>query len=77
MKKFSPNDLLLYVLNELDDQQRQELEQLLPHEPNLKIQIDELMLALQDINEFELNPNPKSLDVILNRLHEVDHVQIL
>ena len=78
MHNFTPNDLLLYVLNELDDQKVQYLEKRLPHEPEMQREIQELKSSLDGFYSMELNPNPKSLKVILDQLQEVEQgVQIV
>lgn len=78
MHNFTPNDLLLYVLNELDESKVERLEKRLPFEIEMQKEIAELRQSLQDLHSLELNPNPKSLKVILNQLQEADQpIQIV
>lgn len=73
MHNFTSDDLLLYVLNELDEVQLERLQKRLPFEPAMRKEIADLKLALQDLHTVELNPNPKSIKIVLEQLQEADH----
>lgn len=68
MQKFTPNDLLLYVLNEVDDQSRANIDKLLSTNDLAKKEVENLLISLQEIDTFQLEPNPKSIDIVLDEL---------
>jgi hypothetical protein len=68
MQKFTPNDLLLYVLNEVDDHTRASIDNLLLTNDLAKKEVENLRISLQEIDSFQLEPNPKSMDIVLDEL---------
>jgi hypothetical protein len=77
MHNFTSTDLLLYVLNELDEPLSKRIETHIAHHPALQKEVEDLRLSLSDLNSLTLEPNPKSIKVVLNQLHETDAIQIV
>ena len=77
MQKFTSDDLFLYTLNELDNSTRNSIEKAMLTNPQIKKEIEEFQISLQDISNFNLEPNPKSMDYILNELNQNSKIQIV
>jgi len=77
MQKFTPNDLLLYVLNELDQDTHQAIHQAKLDNPILSKEIEELQSVIQDISNYNLAPHPKSMEIVLQRLNIGQNIEIL
>jgi hypothetical protein len=77
MQKFTPNDLLLYVLNELDQETHQVVHQAKLDNPMISKEIEELQFAVQDISNYSLAPNPKSMEAVLQKLNVGQNIEIL
>jgi|LakMenEpi03Aug12_release.lakeMendotaPanAssembly.Ray.scaffolds.fasta_scaffold1066106_2 hypothetical protein len=77
MQKFTPNDLLLYVLNELDQETHQVVHQAKLDNPMISKEIEELQFAVQDISNYSLAPNTKSMEAVLQKLNVGQNIEIL
>ena len=77
MQKFTPNDLLLYVLNELDQDTHQVVHQAKLDKPIVSKEIEELQFAVQDISNYSLAPNTKSMEAVLQKLNVGQNIEIL
>ena len=70
MHNFTSNDLLLYLLNDLPIEQRPGLEAAMANDPELRLELDELKQGLAEVSSFELQPNPKSMEIVLSELQQ-------
>jgi hypothetical protein len=77
MQKFTPNDLLLYVLNELDQDTHQVVHQAKLDKPIVSKEIEELQSAIQDISNYNLAPHPKSMERVLQQLNIGQNIEII
>lgn len=77
MHNFTPNDLLLYLLNDLAPERRPELEAAVANDPALQLEMDELRQGLAEVASFELQPNPKSMEYILSELQQHSDLHIV
>ncbi|MBP6625541.1 MAG: hypothetical protein KA198_10240 [Chitinophagaceae bacterium] len=77
MQKFTNNDLLLYIFNETTPDLSRTISQSLNTHQALRDEATQLNLIMDDISQFSLEPNPKSIQYIMDALHLEDSIQIL
>lgn len=77
MQKFTNNDLLLYIFNETTPDLSLTINQALNTQQTLRDEAMQLNLIMDDISQFSLEPNPKSIQYIMDSLHLEDSIQIL
>jgi anti-sigma factor RsiW len=65
------NDLILYCYNELDQSRKQEIEQHLADDANLKHQYLSLRQTMQMLDSAKMNPSQTSVDIV--REHSSQH----
>jgi len=77
MHNFTSNDLLLYLLNELDPMRRADLETSLAVNPDRQRELEELKQGLAEVEAFELQPHPKSMEIVLSELQQHSDLHIV
>ncbi len=77
MHKFTNNDLLLYIFNETTPDLSRSINKALNTQQTLRDEAMQLNLIMDDISQFSLEPNPKSIQYIMDALHLEDSIQIL
>ncbi len=77
MQTFTPNDLLLYVLNECSDEQITLIQNAMATNADIKNEVEILQASLQEISMVSYSPNPKTMDKIFAKLHLENNVLIV
>ena len=78
MHNFTSNDLLLYVLNEASSQSTMAIEKAMKSNNEIKQEVNSLQLTIDEINHFEMQPDDKIMDFILEDLFvEEKHIVIV
>ncbi len=72
MHSFTSNDLLLYVLNEANSDTIMAIEKAMKNNHQIKQEIKSLQLTVDEINHFEMQPNDKIMDFIMEDLFEAE-----
>ncbi|MBK7039391.1 MAG: hypothetical protein IPH46_02645 [Bacteroidetes bacterium] len=72
MHNFTSNDLLLYVLNEANSDTIMAIEKAMKNNHQIKQEIKSLQLTVDEINHFEMQPNDKIMDFIMEDLFEAE-----
>lgn len=72
MHNFTSNDLLLYVLNEANSDTIMAIEKAMKSNHQIKQEIKSLQLTVDEINHFEMQPNDKIMDFIMEDLFEAE-----
>ena len=77
MQTFTPNDLLLYVLNECSGEQIALIQNAMAINADIKNEVEILQASLQEISMISYSPNPKTMDKIFAKLHLENNVLIV
>lgn len=77
MQKFTSNDLLLYLSNELSAHTRQALEQALLSDFDLQNELHKLEESFSDIQAIELEPSAGCIQHILSVFRREDEMQLV
>lgn len=77
MQTYTPNDLLLYVLNECSDEQIALIQNAMTTNADIKNEVEILQASLQEISMISYSPNPKTMDKIFAKLHLENNVLIV
>lgn len=64
-KNFTKNDLILLVYNELPESRRLALEAAIQQDYELRQEYNQLMKFKLHLDELKANPNPSTIDIIL------------
>lgn len=68
MHNFTNNDLLLYVLNEANSDQAMAIEKAMQTNVQIKNEIRALKNTIDEVDQFELQPDDKIMQFILQDL---------
>ncbi len=77
MQTFTPNDLLLYVLNECSNEQIELIQNAMATNADIKNEVGILQASLQEISTLTFSPNPKTMEKILTKLHLENNVVVV
>lgn len=77
MHNFTPDEILLYVLNELEPDRVKQFETSMQTNLKMKLRVEELQQSLSLINTIQLHPNPKSIELILARLQDIEEPHVV
>jgi hypothetical protein len=77
MQTYTPNELLLYVLNECSDEQIVLIQNAMATNADIKNEVKILEASLQEISTISYSPNPKTMDKIFAKLHLENRVLIV
>ena len=77
MQKFTSNDLLLYLSNELSAHTRQALEQALLSDLDLQSELHQLEESVSDILAIELEPSAGCIQHILSAFRREDEMHLV
>lgn len=62
---FTKDDILRFIYNEVDNEERQAIEHAIQMEPVLRRRYNRIMKVVQELNSFSVNPDPSSIDLIM------------
>ncbi len=68
MHNFTSNDLLLYVLNEANGDTMLAIEKAMQTNVNIKNEIKALKLTIDEVDQFEMQPDAKLMNFIMEDL---------
>jgi hypothetical protein len=68
MHNFTSNDLLLYVLNEANGDTMLAIEKAMQTNVNIKNEIKVLKLTIDEVDQFEMQPDAKLMNFIMEDL---------
>jgi hypothetical protein len=77
MQTFTPNDLLLYVLNECSNEQIELIQNAIATNADIKNEVEILEASLQEISMISYSPNPKTMDKIFAKLQLENNVVVV
>ena len=77
MQTFTPNDLMLYVLNECSEEQALLIQKAMATNVEMKNEVESLQASIQEIATISYSPNPNTMDKIFAQLHLENSVLIV
>jgi len=69
MQTFTPNDLMLYVLNECSEEQALLIQKAMATNVEIKNEVESLQASVQEIATISYSPNPNTMDKIFAQIH--------
>ena len=69
MQTFTPNDLMLYVLNECSEEQALLIQKAMATNAEIKNEVESLQASVQEIATISYSPNPNTMDKIFAQIH--------
>ena len=64
IKTFTQDDLIRFLYRETSEEENKELKKALTHEPELKVQLEELQATIKNLDGTLMNPS----DDVVNRI---------
>jgi hypothetical protein len=72
---FTKDDILRFIYNEVDNEERQAIEHAINTEPVMRRRYNRMMNVVQELNSFSVNPNPSSIDLIMEYSRDAHTLQ--